>query len=92
MEIRSAATPRRQVALGGQVQWSTPAPPETAGLALDFDPTTVSGLRWLHVPPGSDPFRRPSPPGDNRWQRGLLVDDPRSTIRDRSPFGFRDGA
>ena len=27
-----------------------------------------------HVPHGADPRSRPQPPGDNRWQRGLVVD------------------
>jgi RES domain-containing protein len=30
---------------------------------------------WLrHVPHGADPELRPHPPGDNRWQRGHIVD------------------
>lgn len=43
-------------------------------MILDVDPTTVTGQWWRHVPAGADPLRRPSPPGDNRWQRGSLVD------------------
>jgi RES domain-containing protein len=27
-----------------------------------------------HVPHGTDPRSRPQPPGDNRWQRGAVVD------------------
>jgi RES domain-containing protein len=43
-------------------------------LALDVDPTTVDGGWWRHVPAGVDPGRRPTPAGDNRWQRGHVVD------------------
>ena len=43
-------------------------------MALDVDPTTVTGRWWRHVPAGVDPLRRPSPPGDNRWQRGSILD------------------
>jgi len=43
-------------------------------LTLDVHLTTVTGRWWRHVPAGADPLRRPSPPGDNRWQRGSLVD------------------
>lgn len=43
-------------------------------MTLEVDSTTVQG-QWLrHVPAGADPARRPDPPGDNRWQRGLVVD------------------
>ena len=43
-------------------------------MPLDVELTTVRG-RWLrHVPAGVDPHSRPSPPGDNRWQRGTEVD------------------
>lgn len=43
-------------------------------MALDADPTTVSG-RWLrHLPAGVSPASRPQPPADSRWQRGEIVD------------------
>ena len=43
-------------------------------MILDVEPTTVTGRWWRHVPAGADPLRRPSPPADNRWQRGSIVD------------------
>lgn len=43
-------------------------------MTLDVDSTTVTGRWWRHVPAGADPRRRPSPPADNRWQRGSIVD------------------
>jgi hypothetical protein len=43
-------------------------------LRLDVDATTVDGRWFRHVPPDADPLGRGSPPGDNRWQRGHVVD------------------
>lgn len=43
-------------------------------MVLDVDPTTVDGAWFRHVPAGMDPAVRPYPPGDNRWQRGDVVD------------------
>jgi len=43
-------------------------------VALDVDSTTVEGAWLRHVPAGVDPVHRPDPPGDNRWQRGHIVD------------------
>ncbi len=43
-------------------------------MALDVDSTTVEGVWQRHVPAGVDPVHRPAPPGDNRWQRGHVVD------------------
>ncbi|MDA8038093.1 MAG: RES family NAD+ phosphorylase [Actinomycetota bacterium] len=43
-------------------------------MTLDVDPTRATGRWWRHVPAGADPLRRPSPPGDNRWQRGSIID------------------
>lgn len=43
-------------------------------MPLDIERTTVQG-RWLrHAPAGFEPATRPRPPGDNRWQRGDVVD------------------
>jgi RES domain-containing protein len=43
-------------------------------VALDVEPTPVTGRWYRHTPPGADPLVRPSPPDDNRWQRGHVVD------------------
>lgn len=43
-------------------------------MALDVEPTTVGGGWYRHSPPGADALLRPSPPDDNRWQRGHVVD------------------
>ncbi|MGH2861253.1 MAG: RES family NAD+ phosphorylase [Solirubrobacteraceae bacterium] len=43
-------------------------------MALSIELTTVTG-RWLrHIPAGADPAVRPAAAGDNRWQRGSIVD------------------
>ncbi len=42
--------------------------------ALDVDATSVAGSWYRHVPAGIDPARRPQPVGDNRWQRGRVID------------------
>jgi RES domain-containing protein len=34
----------------------------------------IPSTRPRHVPHGADPHVRPQPPGDNRWQRGDIVD------------------
>lgn len=41
-------------------------------MALDVDTASVEGVWARHVPAGLDPGGRPSPPGDNRWQRGRV--------------------
>ena len=33
----------------------------------------MRGTWWRHAPPGADPWLRPQPPADNRWQRGTVV-------------------
>jgi hypothetical protein len=43
-------------------------------VALDVDRVDVSGVWFRHIPHGADPLARPSPPPDNRWQRGRIVD------------------
>jgi hypothetical protein len=43
-------------------------------LQLDLEVATLDGSWWRHVPAGADPTQRPDPPGDNRWQRGSVVD------------------
>lgn len=43
-------------------------------MALDVDAADAAG-EWLrHIPRAADPRFRPPPPGDNRWQRGAVVD------------------
>lgn len=43
-------------------------------MALDVDAVDAAG-EWLrHIPHSADPLARPHPPGDNRWQRGAVVD------------------
>lgn len=43
-------------------------------MALDVDAVDAAG-EWLrHLPHSADPLARPHPPGDNRWQRGAVVD------------------
>ena len=43
-------------------------------MLLDVDAVDVAG-EWLrHIPHSADPLARPNPPGDNRWQRGAVVD------------------
>lgn len=43
-------------------------------MLLDVDAVDAAG-EWLrHVPHSADPLARPDPPGDNRWQRGAVVD------------------
>lgn len=43
-------------------------------MTLDVDPRTVGGSWLRHTPHGGDPRYRPSPPDDNRWQRGHIID------------------
>jgi RES domain-containing protein len=43
-------------------------------LALDVDPVDVVGTWLRHTSHGRDPRTRPVPPGNNRWQRGTVVD------------------
>lgn len=43
-------------------------------MALDVDSASVEGAWVRHVPADVDPALRPYPPGDNRWQRGRIVD------------------
>ncbi|HEY5198661.1 MAG TPA: RES family NAD+ phosphorylase [Solirubrobacteraceae bacterium] len=43
-------------------------------MALDVEPTTTGGRWYRHTPAGADPLARPSPPDDNRWQRGHVID------------------
>jgi RES domain-containing protein len=43
-------------------------------VTLDVEPATVTGRWYRHTPPGADPVVRPSPPDDNRWQHGHVVD------------------
>ena len=43
-------------------------------MALDVDPLDVVGTWLRHTSHGRDPRVRPVPPGDNRWQRGSVVD------------------
>ncbi len=43
-------------------------------MSLDVDAVDAAG-EWLrHIPHSADPLARPYPPGDNRWQRGAVVD------------------
>lgn len=43
-------------------------------MALDVDAVDAAG-EWLrHIPHSANPLARPHPPGDNRWQRGAVVD------------------
>ena len=43
-------------------------------MPLDVDAVDAAG-EWLrHLPHSADPLARPYPPGDNRWQRGAVVD------------------
>jgi len=43
-------------------------------VSLDVDAVDAGG-EWLrHIPHSADPLARPDPPGDNRWQRGAVVD------------------
>jgi len=43
-------------------------------VALDVDAVDTAG-EWLrHIPHSAGPRSRPLPPGDNRWQRGAVVD------------------
>ncbi|MFL5961679.1 MAG: RES family NAD+ phosphorylase [Gaiellaceae bacterium] len=43
-------------------------------MPLDTDPHAVSGSYWRHTRAGANPRYRPTPPADNRWQRGSIVD------------------
>ena len=43
-------------------------------MALHVEATIVQGAWLRHVPAGVDPGQRPQPPGDNRWQRGAVID------------------
>jgi hypothetical protein len=43
-------------------------------VALDVDAVGVEGAWLRHVPHSADPAVRPQPVGDNRWQRGTVVD------------------
>jgi hypothetical protein len=43
-------------------------------VTLDVDPVVIDGLWCRHVPDGVNPDERPQPPGNNRWQRGDVVD------------------
>ena len=43
-------------------------------MALDVDAVDPAGTWLRQVPHGADPRSRPQPPGDNRWQRGDVVD------------------
>lgn len=43
-------------------------------MRLDVDGTRVRGTWLRHVPAGADPALPPTPPDDNRWQRGAVVD------------------
>jgi len=43
-------------------------------VALDVKPTSLGLRRWLrHTVHGADPLARTSPPPDNRWQRGTVI-------------------
>jgi len=41
---------------------------------LDVDSVDAAGTWLRHLPHAADPGVRPLPPGDNRWQRGQIVD------------------
>lgn len=43
-------------------------------MLLDVDAVDVAGDWLRHIPHSADPLARPHPPGDNRWQRGAVVD------------------
>lgn len=43
-------------------------------LAPDVDAVDPAGIWLRQIPHGADPRLRPQPPGDNRWQRGDIVD------------------
>lgn len=43
-------------------------------MAFDVELTIATGSWFRQTPAGVNPARRPIPPGDNRWQRGRIVD------------------
>jgi hypothetical protein len=43
-------------------------------VALDVDGVDTAGTWLHHIPHAADPRSRPSPAGDNRWQRGAVID------------------
>jgi len=43
-------------------------------VALDVDAVDAAGAWLRHIPHSADPRSRPNPHGDNRWQRGAIVD------------------
>jgi hypothetical protein len=53
---------------------SRPALSEVRPAALDVDAVDPAGTWLRHIPRLADPGVRPQPPGDNRWQRGAVVD------------------
>jgi hypothetical protein len=41
---------------------------------MDVTTTSIDGVWFRHIPAGGDPNHQADPPGDNRWQRGEVVD------------------
>lgn len=52
----------------------SPGVVEPGPMDLDVSPVDVAGDWLRHVPHGVDPLHGPKPAGDNRWQRGRIVD------------------